>query len=158
MTVPTTVQRKSDREHVASCELDAPSALVYRAWTEADLFGRWWVPKSFPISLRSCELDVRVGGKYRLVFSAGEQTAEFFGKYLEVTPGSRIVWTNDEGGEGAGAVTTVTLEARGGNTLIVMHDLHPSKEALDEAVSSGSTSCIPETFTQLDELLRSLRA
>ena len=77
----------------------------------------------------------------------------FFGRYTEVTPNSRIVWTNEEGGED-GAVTTVTFEEReGGKTLVVMSDLHPSKEALDEAIASGSTSGFGEQFQQLDELL-----
>jgi uncharacterized protein YndB with AHSA1/START domain len=80
---------------------------------------------------------------------------EFFGRYIEVTPHSRIVWTNDEGGEG-GAVTTVTFEEKGGQTLLVIHDLYPSKKAADEG--SGSLDGMPETLEQLDELLVSLGA
>jgi uncharacterized protein YndB with AHSA1/START domain len=80
---------------------------------------------------------------------------EFFGTYIEVTPHSRLVWTNDEGGDG-GAVTTVTFEERGGKTLLVMHDLYPSREALDGAIASGSTSGTGDTFEQLDELLVTL--
>ena len=119
-----------------------------------ELFKRWWTPKSSGVTMLSCEMDVRVGGTYRLVFrhpSSGQPMA-FFGRYTEVTPNSRIVWTNDEGGEG-GAVTTVTFEEQGGKTLVVMSDLHPSKEALDEAIASGSTSGFGEQFQQLDELL-----
>ena len=82
---------------------------------------------------------------------------EFFGRYIEVTPHSRLVWTNDEGGDG-GAVTTVTFEDKGGKTLVVMHDLYPSKEALDGAIASGSTCGMGETFEQLDELLDALGA
>jgi len=131
---------------------------VFEAWTKPELFKRWWVPKSTGVSLLSCEMDVRVGGKYRLVFGndASEPMA-FYGGYLEVTPHSRLVWTNEEGGDG-GAVTTVTFEEKGGKMLVVMHDLYPSKEALDDAIASGSTCGMGETFEQLDELLVTLGA
>ncbi|HWP14400.1 MAG TPA: SRPBCC family protein [Xanthobacteraceae bacterium] len=150
----TTVERKSDRELVVTRTFNAPARIVYEAWTKPELFKRWWTPKSSGVTMLSCEMDVRVGGTYRLVFrhpSSGQPMA-FFGRYTEVTPNSRIVWTNDEGGEG-GAVTTVTFEEQGGKTLVVMSDLHPSKEALDEAIASGSTSGFGEQFQQLDELL-----
>ena len=153
----TTVERKSERELVTTRTFDGPARLVFRAWTEAELFRRWWVPKSCGLSLLSCELDVRVGGTYRLVFShpSAPQPMAFFGRYLEVVPNSRLVWTNDEGGDG-GAVTTVTFEEKDGKTLLVMRDLYPSKEALDEAIASGSTSGTGETFEQLEELLVTL--
>jgi len=150
----TTVERKSDRELVVTRTFNAPARIVYEAWTMPELFKRWWTPKSSGVTMLSCEMDVRVGGTYRLVFrhpSSGQPMA-FFGRYTEVTPNSRIVWTNDEGGEG-GAVTTVTFEEQGGKTLVVMSDLHPLKEALDEAIASGSTSGFGEQFQQLDELL-----
>jgi uncharacterized protein YndB with AHSA1/START domain len=138
---------------------NAPARLVFEAWTKPELLKQWWAPKSFGLSLLSCEADVRVGGTYRLVFShpASPKPMEFFGRYLEVIPHARLVWTNDEGGDG-GAVTTVTFEEKGGKTLLVMHDLYPSKEALDAAIASGSTSGMGETFEQLDELLVALGA
>ena len=133
---------------------NAPRHLVFKAWSEAELFKRWWVPKSVPITLLSCEMDVRTGGGYTLVFShpATPEPMSFFGKYLDVVPPSRIVWTNEEAGE-AGQVTTVTFEERDGTTLVVVHDLYPSKAALDEAVASGSTNWNDETFEQLDAVL-----
>ncbi len=147
----TTVERKSERELVVTRTFNGPARLVFEAWTKPDLFKRWWVPKSFGLTLLSCEQDVRVGGTYRLVFVHGAaEPMAFYGTYLEVTPHARLVWTNEEGG-GGGAVTTVTFEEKGGKTRLVMHELYPSKEALDEA--SGSTSAMPETFEQLDELL-----
>jgi uncharacterized protein YndB with AHSA1/START domain len=150
----TAVERKSERELVVTRSFDAPARIVFEAWTTPELLKRWWAPKSFGISFVSCEVDARRGGAYRFVFRhpASEQPMEFFGRYIEVTPHSRLVWTNEEGGEG-GQVTTVTFEERGGETLVVMHDLYPSKEALDEAIASGSTSGFGETFEQLDELL-----
>ena len=147
----TTVERTSERELVVTRTINGPARIVFEAWTKPELFKRWWVPKSIGVSLLSCELDARTGGTYRLVFGNDASTAmEFFGRYLEVTPYSRIVWTNDEGDEG-GAVTTVTFEERAGQTLLVLHDLYPSKEALD---ASGSTDAMPETLEQLDELRR----
>jgi uncharacterized protein YndB with AHSA1/START domain len=152
----TSVERKSERELLVTRTINAPPRIVFEAWTKAELFQRWWVPKSFGLTLLSCELDVRVGGAYRLVFrhAAAPEPMAFHGKYLEVTLPSRLVWTNEEAG-GNGQITTVTLEERAGQTLLVMHDLYPSKEALDEAIGSGSTSGMDETFKQLDELLAS---
>jgi uncharacterized protein YndB with AHSA1/START domain len=152
-----TVERRSERELVVTRTVHGPARIVFEAWTKPELLQRWWAPKSFPISLLSCETDVRVGGLYRLVFGYERSTMEFFGRYLEVTPHSRLVWTNDEGDEG-GAVTTVTFEETVGKTLLVVHDLYPSKEALDGAIASGSTSGMPEALEQLDELLVNLGA
>jgi uncharacterized protein YndB with AHSA1/START domain len=159
MTTNAEVERTSERELVVSRTIHGPARLVFEAWTRPELFERWWVPKSFPISLLSCELDVRVGGGYRLVFGHEGSTMEFFGRYLEVTPHSRLVWTNDEA-DGGEPVTTVTFEETGGTTLVVVHDLYPSKQALDEAIASGSTgiSGMPEALEQLDELLVNLGA
>ena len=144
----TTVKRKSDREVVVTRLFEAPALLVFEAWSTPELFMRWWVPKSTGMTLRSCEMDVRTGGTYRLGF--GDE-AYFFGRYLEVTPPSRIVWTNDEGGEN-GSVTTVTLTEADGKTLLVMSELYPSKEALD-AEGGGAADATHETFGQLDELI-----
>ena len=151
----TSVERKSERELVVSRIINAPRRIVFEAWTQAELFQRWWVPKSFGLTLLSCELDVRVGGVYRLVFPADPEPMAFHGRYLEVVPPSRLVWTNEEAGDN-GQVTTVTFEERGDRTLLVMHDLYPSKEALD--AGSGSTNGMDETFNQLDELLAGLGA
>lgn len=153
----TTAERKSERELVVTRIFNGPARIVFEAWTTPELFRRWWVPKSFGISIISYEADIRTGGTYRIVMGhpSSEQPMAFFGRYIEVTPHSRIVWTNDEGGEN-GAVTTVTFEERGAETLVVMHDLYPSKEALDEAIASESTSGFSETFEQLDELLVTL--
>jgi uncharacterized protein YndB with AHSA1/START domain len=147
------LERTSDRELVVTRTVNAPARIVFEAWTRADLFKQWWVPKSFGLSLISCELDVRVGGQYRLVFRHGDSELAFFGRYLEVKPHSRLVWTNEEGGDG-GAVTTVTFEEKGGKTLVVLHDLYPSKEAFD--AGSGDKDGISETFEQLDALLVTL--
>lgn len=151
----TTVQKKSDREVVVTRTFDAPARLVFEAWSNPELFKKWWVPRSMGMTLRSCDMDVRTGGKYRLVFGDGpENTMAFFGKYLEVVPDKRIVWTNEESGD-AGSVTTVTFEERDGKTLLVLSELYPTKEALDEA-GTGAQEMLGETFGQLDELLAGL--
>mgnify|MGYP005814411697 CR=1 FL=1 len=149
----TTVERKSERELVVTRTFNAPARIVFEAWTRPELIKRWWVPKSLDMKLLECEMDVRTGGKYRFVFGPG---MEFFGRYLEVIPNSRIVWTNEEGGEN-GSVTTVTFEEKDGETLLVMSELYPSKEALD-AAGTGAADATHETFTQLDELLVELCA
>jgi uncharacterized protein YndB with AHSA1/START domain len=154
----TTVEPKSEREIVVTRTFDAPARLVFKAWTTPELFRRWWVPKSMPLALLSYEADIRTGGGYRLVFDVdGTNTMAFFGKYLEVTPHSRIVWTNEESGED-GAVTTVTLEEKGGKTLMVLHELYRSREVRDAALASGSYDGMSETFGQLDEVLVTLGA
>ena len=152
----TTVERKSEREVVVTRTFNAPARIVFEAWIKPELFKQWWVPKSMGMVLRSCEMDVRVGGRYRLVFGHdASNTDEFFGRYIEVTPHSRLVWTNEE--SDGGAVTTVTFEEKGGKTLLVMHELYPSKEALD-ATGTGAADAMGETFEQLDELLVTLGA
>ena len=156
MKNPTTVEAKSEREIVVTRTFDAPARIVFQAWTTPALFKRWWVPKSMPLALLSYEADIRTGGGYRLVFDVdGTKTMAFFGKYLEVTPHSRIVWTNDESGED-GAITTVTLEERGGKTLLVLNDLYRTKEARDAGLASGAYEGMGETFEQLDEVLVTL--
>ena len=149
----TKVERKSERELVASRIINGPSRLVFEAWAKPELFKKWWVPKSSPITLVSCEMDVRTGGKYRLLLSMGSQSMEFFGKYLEVTPYSRLAWTNEEGGENTAVITTVTFEETDGTTLVTVHDLYPSKKALDDAIASESTGAMPEQLEQLEDLI-----
>ena len=155
----TTARRRSARELVVTRTFNAPARLVFEAWTRAELFKRWWTPKSFGLTILSCEIDARTGGGYRLVIAhpSSPKPVEFFGRYIEVTPHSRLVWTNDEGGE-EGPVTTVTFEENGGETLVVLSDVYPSKDALDQAIASGSTSGFGEQFAQLEELLAPLDA
>ena len=148
----TAVERKSDRELVVTRSFDAPVHLVFEAWSRPELFKLWWVPKSAGMSLLSCEMDIRTGGKYRLVFShpAFDEPMAFFGTYQEVTPHERIVWSNEESDQGA--VTTVTFEEKAGKTQVTLHEIYPTTAALDEALA-GSAEGLPEQFAQLDELL-----
>jgi uncharacterized protein YndB with AHSA1/START domain len=152
----TTVERKSERELVVTRTFNGPARIVFDAWTKPELFKQWWAPKSMGVPLLSCEMDVRVGGRYRLAFGHdASKPVAFFGRYIEVTPHSRLVWTNEESDDGA--VTTVTFEEQGGKTLLVLHELYPSKEALD-AAGAGAADAMPEQFEQLDELLVTLGA
>src|SRR3954471_11028297 len=151
----TTVERTSDREVVVTRTINGPARIVFEAFTRAELFRRWWVPRSMGMTLLSCGLDARVGGKYRLEFDVGgPEPVAFFGTYVEVQPYSRLAWTNDEGGDG-GSVTTVTFEEKGGKTLVILHESYPSKEALD-AAGTGAADAMLETFDQLEELLVAL--
>lgn len=152
----TTVERTSDRELVVTRTVNGPARIVYEAWTRPELIMRWWAPKSFGISFISCEVDARTGGSYRYVFGhpSFEQPMAFFGKYLEVIPQARLVLTNEESDQGA--VTTVTFTEKGGTTQVVIHDIYPTKEALDAAIASGSTGAYPEQFDELDALLAGL--
>jgi uncharacterized protein YndB with AHSA1/START domain len=155
---PTTVERNSERELVVPRTFNGPAHLVFEAWTRPELLRRWWAPKSFGISFVSCEAVVRPGGTYRFVFShpAFDQPMAFFGRYIEVTPNALIVWTNEESAEGA--ITTVTFEEKDGKTLLTLRELYPSRQALDDAIASGSTgtSGASEQFELLDELLVTL--
>ncbi len=149
----TTVEQKSEREVVITRTFNAPARLVFEAWTKAELMRRWWVPKSAGMTLLSCEMDVRTGGSYRFVFkhpAVPGETMAFFGRYVEVTPHSRLVWTNDESGD-AGQLSTLTLEDHGETTRIVLHEVYPTAEALE--AGKGAYDGMPETFAQLDELL-----
>ena len=152
----TTVERKSERELVVTRTFRGPAHIVFDAWTKPELLKRWWTPKSFGVSFLSCEADVRTGGTYRFVFSHPdfEQPMAFFGRYVEVTPHSRIVWTNEESADGA--LSTLTFEEKGGKTLLVLHELYPSKQALDDALASGSPNAAGEQFEALDDVLAAL--
>lgn len=153
----TTVERKSDRELVVTRVFDGPVRLVFDAWTKPELFQLWWAPKSSGVPMLACEMDARTGGGYSVTFGKDAASAmTFYGKYLEVTPPSRLVWTNDESEQGA--VTTVTFEEEEDDrTLLVLQELYPSKEALDESFV-GMEDAMPEQFRQLDELLASRSA
>jgi uncharacterized protein YndB with AHSA1/START domain len=152
----TAVERRSELELVVTRTFNAPVRLVFDAWTKPELFRLWWAPKSIGVPLLSCEMDVRTGGGYRIAFGRdASNSMAFFGKYLEVTPPSRLVWTNDESDDAA--VTTVTFEEENGRTLLVLQELYPSKEALDESFV-GMEDAMPEQFEQLDELLITLGA
>ena len=154
----TTTERTSERELVVTRTIDGLAHIVWDAWTQPELMQRWWVPKSFPITLLSIEMDVRVGGTYRLTFQIDPTTTmAFFGRYLEVSPPSRLVWTNEEE-EGDPVVTTVTFDEDRGRTRLVVHDLYPSKDALDDAIASESIAGWAEMLDQLDELLPELGA
>jgi len=154
--IDTGIDRTSERELVVTRVFDGPARIVFQAWTTPELLMRWWAPKSFGITFLSCDADVRPGGTYKFVFAhpQSEQPVAFVGRYIEVEPHSRLVWTNEEAGDGP--VTTVTFEERDGRTHLMLRDLYPSKEALDEALASGSVSAYPEQFDELDALLKTL--
>ena len=156
MNDQTTVERTSDCELVVTRVVNAPAPIVFEAWTQPELFKRWWVPQSAPITLLSCEQDVRVGGKYQLLFRAGDATVAFFGTYTEVTPHARLAWTNEEGGQEQ--VTTVTFDETDGRTRLTIHNRFASQRALDDEIAAGGTAALPETLDQLEAMLRTVGA
>lgn len=150
----TVVERTSERELVTRRTFNGPARIVFDAWTRPELMKRWWTPRSMGMTIVACTMDVRIGGSYRLeiLHPSSPEPMAFFGTYTDVVPGKRLVWTNDEG-EGGQSITTVTFEEKDGKTLLVMHEIHPSKEALDEHLSGGAAACALETYDQLDALL-----
>jgi uncharacterized protein YndB with AHSA1/START domain len=157
---PTTLERRSDRELVVTRAFNGPARIVFDVWTKPEHLKRWWAPKSLGVSLFSCEADVRVGGSYRYVFGRDpKRPMAFSGRYTEVDPPSRLVWTQvfepmPEAGE---AIVTATFEERDGRTELVVHQHYASKEALDGAIASGMEKGMRETYDQLEELVESLR-
>jgi uncharacterized protein YndB with AHSA1/START domain len=156
----TTMELKADRELVITRTFNAPARIVFDAWTKAELVKRWWAPKSHGVSIAECNADVRVGGSYRYVLRPKEgDDIAFSGKYTEITPHSRLVYTQFfEPMRDAGAViVTITFEEQGAKTRLVSHELYPSKEAREAALGSGMEHGMRETMDQLDELVASLR-
>ena len=153
----TTTDRTSEREVVVTRTFNGPARIIFDAWTKPELIMKWWTPASFGITFISCEMDVRTGGTYKFVMghAAFDQPMAFHGRYIEVEPNKKIVWTNEEGGE-AGSVTTVTFEEKDGKTYLRLSDVYPSKAALDEAMEQGSIGGYPEQFNQLDAVLKGL--
>lgn len=146
---PTTVTRKGERELVVTRAFDHPVQAVFDAWANADLFRQWWAPRSMGAVISACEIDARTGGGYRITFGEGAEAMTFFGKYVEVTPPTRLVWTNEEGEDGP--VTTVTFEAEGNRTLLTMSELYPAE--VPEDALAGQQAMAGEQFGQLDEVL-----
>jgi uncharacterized protein YndB with AHSA1/START domain len=155
----TTVERRSDRELVVTRKLNAPARVVFDAWTKPELLKRWWAPRSLGVTLFSCESDVRVGGRYRYAFGRDpENPMVFSGTYTEVSPPGRLVLTQVfEQMPSGEAIVTVTFDERDGKTQVVLHQLFPSKQALDGAIASGMEKGMRETYEQLEELVASIR-
>lgn len=147
---PVSVHRVSDLEFAVSRTFEAPVEAVFEAWVRADLFRRWWSPRSMGAVISGCEIDARTGGGYRITFGSGAESMTFHGRYLEVVPGARMVWTNEEDGDGP--VTSVTFEARGAQTALVLSERYPSAGPVGEAME-GARTLMAEQFAQLDDLL-----
>ena len=150
----TTVERTSERELVVTRYVLAPARLVFQAWTRPELLKQWWVPQSCGMTLLTCTLDVRTGGRYRFEFGRdGAPGMAFFGRYIEVVDNVRLVWTNEETDDGA--VSTLTFTETGDGTRLVLHEVYPTPQALDDALA-GMEEGMPEQFVQLDALLATL--
>lgn len=150
----TRVEKRGDRELVVIRRFEAPVHLVYKAWADPALFRQWWVPRSYGMTLLSCEMDVRVGGTYRLEIghASSDQPMAFFGTYLEVEPDRRIVWTNEESPDGA--VTTVSFTEEDGGTEVTISNRFPTAEAMEQELASGACEGTAESLKQLEEFLQ----
>jgi uncharacterized protein YndB with AHSA1/START domain len=155
----TIVEQPSDRELVVRRTFNGPAHIVFEAWTRPELLKRWWAPKSFGVSLFECEQDLRVGGTYRYAFGRDPKNPEVFsGRYVEVKPPSRLVFSQlyERMREAGEVVVTATFEEHQGRTLLTLHQLFPSKEALEGALASGMERGMRITLDQLEELIAAL--
>jgi uncharacterized protein YndB with AHSA1/START domain len=156
----TIVERTADRELVVTRTFDAPAHIVFDAWTKPELLKRWWAPKSFGVSLFECESDLRVGGTYRYAFGRDPKNPEVFsGRYVEVSSPSRLVLTQvyERMSDAGEAIVTATFEESQGKTRLTLHQLFPSKEALEGALASGMEPGMRVTLDQLDALVTAMR-
>ena len=153
----TSLELRSDREIIISRTFRAPPRIVFDAWTRAEFVKRWWAPRSC-VEMVDCQADVRVGGKYRYVTRANGHESAFSGTYQEITPHTRLVYTQIfEMFPDAAVLVTVTFEERDGHTHLVSHELYPSKEARAGALSSGMEHGLRETMDQFEELVAGMR-
>ena len=156
----TILERTADRELVVRRTFNGPAHIVFDAWTKPELLKRWWAPKSFGVSLFECESDLRVGGTYRYAFGRDPKNPEVFsGRYAEVNPPSRLVFTQlyERMSEAGEVVVTAAFEESQGRTHLTLHQLFPSKEALEGALASGMERGMRVTLDQLDELVTPMR-
>jgi uncharacterized protein YndB with AHSA1/START domain len=155
----TIVERTGDRELIVVRTFNAPPDIVFEAWTKPALLKRWWAPKSLGVSLFECEQDLRVGGAYRYAFGRDPKNPEVFtGRYLEVDPPKRLVYTQvyERMAHAGEAVVTADFEQSEGRTRLTLRQLFPSKEGLEGALASGMERGMRVTLDQLDELSASL--
>jgi uncharacterized protein YndB with AHSA1/START domain len=161
----TTLALEGEREIVITRSFNGPARIVFDAWTRPELVRRWWAPRSRGASVVACDADVRAGGRYRYVLrlDRGGEFA-FSGRYSEVTPPSRLVYTEvfEPKAEGAQpndaeVVVTVTFDEREGRTYMVSRSLCPSRDVRDAIIASGMEGGMRETMDQLDALVASLR-
>lgn len=149
----------SDKEILLTRVFDAPRALVFEAMTKPEHVRRWWCWME-NASMLVCDIDLRVGGKYRFVMSGGDHgEAAFHGEYLEVVRPERIVHTEVfEPFEDSPAHVTVTLEERDGKTYYRALVRHKTREARDMHVQSGMEEGACVALDLLEDVARSLGA
>jgi uncharacterized protein YndB with AHSA1/START domain len=158
-----TVERRSDLELVVARVFDAPARIVYAAFTKPEYMKRWWAPKAFGAIMYECDIDLRVGGKYRYVFGKeGEprdRAMAFAGEFTEVVTNAKLVATQlfEQMPQAGEAIVTTTFTETNGATRLELHQRFPSKQALDGAIATGMAEGMKHTFQQLAELCAELR-
>lgn len=152
----TSMELVADREIVIALVFRAPARIVFDAWTRPELVRRWWAPRSHRVEVVDCQADVRAGGKYRYLLRKDGRDLGFSGTYREVTPHARLVYTQVfEPVPGSEVIVSVTFDERDGETHLLAHELHPSKEARAAALATGMEQGMRESMEQLDELVDS---
>jgi uncharacterized protein YndB with AHSA1/START domain len=152
------VTTPSEREIVMTREFDAPRDLVFEAHTSCEHMSRWWGPRKYEVI--SCEIDFRVGGKWRIVHRGpdGDEYA-FRGEYRAIVPPESITWTFEfEGFPGQISVETMRLEEHDGKTTFIATSVFDTVEARDGMLNSGMEEGASETMERLDEYLEVLKA
>jgi len=159
----TSMELRDDRDVVIARTFNAPARLVYDAWTKPEFVRRWWAPRSHGVSLVVCDADIRVGGAYRYVMRKDGDGADgdigFSGRYVELTPHSRIVLTQifEPMADAGEVVITVSFDEVDGQTHLVSQERYPSKEARDAAVGAGMEQGMRESMDQLEALVVALK-
>jgi uncharacterized protein YndB with AHSA1/START domain len=151
----------SDTEILITREFAAPKHLVYRAYTEPDLISRWWTSKRG--AMKVCEVDLRVGGKWRFVMDADGFEVGFHGEYREIVPDERLVSTEvyegapvPEGEEEHAAINTLTFAEVDGRTTLTLLTECGTKEVRDIIIESGMEDGLQDGFDLLEEVARSI--
>ncbi len=143
----------SDREVLVTRSFNAPRRLVWEAVSKPEHVRQWWGLRSMPMTV--CEIDHRVGGKWRFVVRAPDGSEHAWsGVYNEIHAPERVVNTEVyENIPGAESLVTATFDERDGRTYLTTRMLHKSKENRDGYIHAGAEGGMRETFTRLDELL-----
>src|SRR5262245_51974582 len=147
-----TLTMPSDREIEMTRVFEAPRKLVFEAHSKAEHIRRWWGPRAMTMTV--CEMDFRVGGKWRFVLQRGGRDYGFRGEYRKIVEPELSEWTLEfEGAPGQIGVETMRLTEKEGKTTLTVRSDYPSKESRDETLRSGMESGAAETWDRLAEYL-----
>lgn len=153
-----TVTAPTDREIVMTRAFDAPRELVFDAWTKPELLKQWLGVRG-GWTFAVCDIDLKVGGKYRFVWrKQGQPDLGMGGVYQEVQPPERLVSTEafDQSWYPGEAVNTMELSEEDGKTVVTLTVRYESIEARDAVLASPMDKGVAESYDKLEELLPTL--